>query len=1040
MTIITEKIFDFQSILDELNAIPKKTISITEENHESFHVNNNNLQLFKINELSVQEQFFLHQDLENVFDSLSSSKCQLIYIVSGKLTGIEMYIGVLDKEKDSAFNFGELLKHQLQGNISGIELTKVSKETLKEDILASLENSIHFGLVSGVPSLTIDQQAQSQGKVINQGLDRLAKTLMGEEWQIVLVAQPLPKEKVQKQILDIVQLSTNFSPYIKKTTQFGTNGSKTQTLTDGLTTTESESKQQGKNASKTYQESTNTQSTTQKGKSATQSYPSRDNSTSDSSGTSEAKGTSNSNSTTTGDSSSSTTGKSTAKNKSTADGATEGYSRSENHETTNRHLERLEKHISETQIKRYELGASKGLFLTAIYLCAKRPPAYERLAFAFQAIFQGNQSLYNPLLVQKIHFSKNDVEKLFGIHYHNKTMLDATSLIKSQFINENNFPAHATLLNSGELALLAGLPTKEVCGISLRKNVDFSVNPARPKETGFELGNIILNGRELTNAKVNLDKKLLNQHIFISGVTGAGKTTTCQQLLLKSELPFLVIEPAKTEYRTLYQIDKEMQFYTLNNENISPFRFNPFELLPSEQLLSHIDTLKATFAAVFPMEASMPYLIEEAIVKSYESKGWDINTSKNYFYSDPWQSNGECFPIMSEMLVELEHVIESKKFGQELQEKYRGSLISRLDNLTIGSKGRMLNTRRSIDIIQMMKQKVVIELEELKDEQDKALIMGLLIGRVAEAVKYLHRQDHNFQHLTLIEEAHRLLEKTDGYQDGAKKLGVNLFANLLAEVRKYGEGLIIADQIPNKLAVEVLKNTNTKIIHRLFASDDRRTMGETIGLEDEQIEFLPMLKAGEAIIYSAGWHGAVRMQVNKINDTNAKVMDETIIAEHSKARIFQQRHRLFPLLGKQWTENDKNNLQDFVLEGSFVLNMWLKWYHLNQDRQNPAKKSLLTAQMKLKLAEFYQKWQFLDNIDLALAYLFLDTAPIAYMENHVRSSSRPIEDYLMMLFSIYHKENLDNTMPLDGFFGLEHTEGRLVQKIINELFSNLNTI
>ena len=1040
MSIFDKKTFDFQSILDELNSVPKKTISIKQESHRDFRIGNNNLQLFKINELSVQEQFFLHQDLENVFDSLSSCKCQQVYIVSGKPTGIEIYIGVLDKEKDSAYNFGELLKNQLQGNIAGIELTKVSKEALREDVLASLEKSLHFGLVSGVPSLTIDQQAQSQGKIINQGLDRLAKTLMGEEWQIVLVAQPLPKEQIQRQIIDIVQLSTNFSPYIKKTIQFGTNGSKTQTITNGITTTDSDSKQQGKNASKTYQEGASTQTTTQKGKSATQNFPSLDNSTSDSSGTSNTKGKNDSTSTTTGDSSSTTSGKSTAKNKSTADGATEGYSRSENHETINRHLERLEKHISETQIKRYELGASKGLFLTAVYLCAKRPTVYERLASAFQAIFQGNQSLYNPLLVQKILFYKDDVEKLFDIHYHNKAMLDATSLIKSQVVNDANFPAHATLLNSGELALLAGLPTKEICGIRLRKNVDFSVNPASPKETGFELGNIILNGRELTNAKVNLDKKLLNQHIFISGVTGAGKTTTCQQLLLKSELPFLVIEPAKTEYRTLYQLDKEIQFYTLNNENISPFRFNPFELLPSEQLLSHIDMLKATFAAVFPMEASMPYLIEEAIVKSYESKGWDINTSKNYFYSDPWQSNGECFPIMSEMLIELEHVIESKKFGQELQEKYRGSLISRLDNLTIGSKGRMLNTRRSIDIIEIMKQKVVIELEELKDDQDKALIMGLLIGRVAEGVKYLHKQDHNFQHLTLIEEAHRLLEKAEGYQDGAKKLGINLFANLLAEVRKYGEGLIIADQIPNKLAVEVLKNTNTKIIHRLFASDDRRTMGETIGLEDEQIEFLPMLKAGEAIIYSAGWHGAVRMQVNKINDTNAKVMDETIIAEHSKARIFQQRHRLFPLLGKRWAENDTNNLQDFVLEGSFVLNMWLKWYHLNQDMQNLAKKSLLTAQMKIKLAEFYQKWQVLDNIDLALAYLFLDTAPIAYLENHIRSSSRPIEDYLVMLFSIYHKDSLDKAMPLDGFFGLENAEARLVKTTIEALFKKLNTI
>jgi hypothetical protein len=191
--------------------------------------------------------------------------------------------------------------------------------------------------------------------------------------------------------------------------------------------------------------------------------------------------------------------------------------------------------------------------------------------------------------------------------------------------------ASATWLNASELSILAGLPSREVCGIRLRRNVDFAVNPINSKDSAsFELGRIIQNGRILEKSKVLLDKKLLNQHIFISGVTGAGKTTTCQQILLQSKLPFLVIEPAKTEYRGLYELDKNIQFYTLNNEQISPFRINPFELLPNEQLVGHIDTLKATFAAVFPMEASMPYLIEEAIVRSYESKGWDIHTSRNF--------------------------------------------------------------------------------------------------------------------------------------------------------------------------------------------------------------------------------------------------------------------------------------------------------------------------------------------------------------------------------------------------------------------------
>lgn len=247
--------------------------------------------------------------------------------------------------------------------------------------------------------------------------------------------------------------------------------------------------------------------------------------------------------------------------------------------------------------------------------------------------------------------------------------------------------------------------------------------------------------------------------------------------------------------------------------------------------------LKATFTAVFPMEASMPYLIEEAIVRSYQDKGWDINQNENLFYDNPWENPSECFPIFSEVLETLKDVIASKNFGRELQEKYEGSLISRLDNLTLGAKGKMLNTRTSINIKEMLYKKVVIELEDLRDEQDKCLMMGLLLGRIAEAVKHEHKKNHNFQHITLLEEAHRLLSKPQAGEEGSKRLGVEMFGNLLAEVRKYGECLIIADQIPNKLAPEVLKNTNTKIVHRLFASDDRHAIGDTIRLSDEQKTF-----------------------------------------------------------------------------------------------------------------------------------------------------------------------------------------------------------
>ncbi len=1037
---------------------------------EKFEINNDNSRFFRITELSAQEQFSLRQDLENVIACMADSNYTWVYYLSGTETAIEIYIGIVLLGKGDVFNQAKLLESQLLGNVSGIVIheDEVSLQKLQDKILKPLQEAQHFGLLTGIPSLTLDQQAQSKGQSISQGIDRLARSLTGKSWQMLIVAQPTEVSEINEKIDQLLEFSSSIYPAIKQSVQAGvntgksitegTNSSKSHGLTEQTGKNKSVTEQTGTNDSSAIQKGDNSSKATQKGKSTSKADAnSTSNSsgkgtsdtrtTSDSSNETDTKGTSNSKTDTKGTSKSKSDTQGTSDSKSvtqndsngvsTSTATSEGESSTHSTEYLDKKIERIEKYISDKQIPRFELGRSKGLFKTAVYLSSPTKTVYDSLVLAVTAIFQGNQSLFSPLHVQKLEMKNKNIHQLFKIHWQKSAQPIDAMLVHSTPTRENQ-SALATYLNASELSILAGLPSREVCGIRLRKNVDFAVNPMQPKEqeNSFELGTIIQNGLKLDHAKVFLDKALLNQHIFISGVTGAGKTTTCQQILLNSGLPFLVIEPAKTEYRGLYELDNTIQFYTLGNEQISPFRFNPFELLPNEQLAGHIDTLKATFAAVFPMEASMPYLIEEAIVLSYESKGWDIHTSKNFLFEAPFNCNGQAFPIMSEMLEQLKAVIESKGFGADLQQKYEGSLISRLDNLTVGSKGRMLNTRVSIDVSALLDQKVVIELDELKDEQDKALMMGLLIGRVAEAVKQRHKVNSNFRHLTLIEEAHRLLEKSQGFEEGAKKLGVSLFANLLAEVRKYGEGLIIADQIPNKLAPEVLKNTNTKIIHRLFAADDRQVIGETVGLTEEQIKFLPMLKAGEAIVYSAGWHEAVRTQVGQLHNTNAKPLDESIIAQHSQKRIFEQREQLYPHLSSVLNMCDAKQFNHFIQDGSFVLNLWLKWYQLS-DEKDGLHKQLIIQRLSQEMIKLYQQWNNIIKVEVVLAHLFLDTAPIAYME-HKLATTYTAAETLAFLFGLYQQNKLHEQILTDAIFGLEPK--RIIKNGLKELLGKLNSI
>ena len=390
------------------------------------------------------------------------------------------------------------------------------------------------------------------------------------------------------------------------------------------------------------------------------------------------------------------------------------------------------------------------------------------------------------------------------------------------------------------------------------------------------MGNLVQSGNEI-DTKVYLEKSALNKHIFITGVTGTGKTTTCQKLLLESELPFLVIEPAKTEYRILMNNEKteDILIFTLGNDKVAPFRLNPFEFFEGESITSRVDMLKAAMEASFDMEAAIPQIIESAMYSCYEDYGWNIDTDENEKFDNPYDEGVYSFPTLEDLLNKIEIEVTKHDFDDRLKKDYIGSITARLQGLLVGSKGQMLNSRRSIDFRELIEKKVVLEIEGIKNGTEKSLVMGFILTNLCEALRAKYNKDKHFKHITLIEEAHRLLSKYSAGDSLNKKNSVETFADMLAEVRKYGESLIIADQIPNKMTPEVLKNTNTKIVHKIFAEDDKEAIGNTISLSKEQKDFLSSLPTGRAIVFSQSWTKAVQVQIEQMtNTTSDEIIDE----------------------------------------------------------------------------------------------------------------------------------------------------------------------
>jgi len=351
----------------------------------------------------------------------------------------------------------------------------------------------------------------------------------------------------------------------------------------------------------------------------------------------------------------------------------------------------------------------------------------------------------------------------------------------------------------------------------------------------------------------------LTRHGLIVGYTGSGKTNTMlwllDQLWRIHHIPFLVIEPIKGEYRGLIGQPgfESALVFTLGDETTSPFRLNPFELLPDVRLEAHLAALKDCFNAALPQFGILPSIIEEALEEIYKDKGWRL-TDRGARPS-PQTGSAKLFPIMKDMFAAVMRAVEGRGYSQKMMEDIRAAAAGRLGTLLRGSKGRMFNTRRSLPLGVLLSRPVVLELGSLNDDE-KALAMMFFLTLLREHCETT-RQSGALTHLTVIEEAHRVMENVASHTGSevvadTRSRAVAAFSAMLAEIRSYGEGILIAEQSPEKLAPDAVRNTNLKLAHRLVAPKDRELMAGAMLLDQQGQDFLGRMGLGQAAVYTGG--------------------------------------------------------------------------------------------------------------------------------------------------------------------------------------------
>ncbi|MFI0350633.1 ATP-binding protein [Actinomadura sp. 9N407] len=430
----------------------------------------------------------------------------------------------------------------------------------------------------------------------------------------------------------------------------------------------------------------------------------------------------------------------------------------------------------------------------------------------------------------------------------------------------DRYPFVAT---AGALAALAGLPRREVPGLRVLDAGYFDVTSETEEAstgTPIELG-AILDGQDREVGRFTVPRSTINRHVFVTGSTGSGKSQTVRHLLeqlTRAGIPWLAIEPAKSEYAAMAgrirDLGGPVTVVNPSDPGSVPLSVNPLAPEPGYPVQAHIDMVRALFQAAFDAEEPFPQIMAQALQRVYESNGWDVVTGGGV----PGSLIEPAVPTLEQLQSAALQVISDVGYGRELMADVKGFVDVRLRSLRIGSAGRFFEGGHPADIGGMLRDNIVLAIEDVANDEDKAFLMGTLIIRIVEHLRMRERRggggaDPGLRHVIVIEEAHRLLRNRGPERTSSH--AVELFAGMLAEIRAYGEGIIVAEQIPTKLVPDVIKNTALKVVHRLPAFDDRHQVGSAMNLDEHQSREVVSLRPGVAAVFADGMDRPLRIRI-----------------------------------------------------------------------------------------------------------------------------------------------------------------------------------
>lgn len=862
------------------------------------------------------------EKLVNVYEVLSNERCNIALVFHRTENDTKVYLAVINTENANdnvnVENYKKRLLEAIKGNFPG--------STVKEEIgrgrIPCLNNQKSYS-VATVSNLPAAKSEKFISQTIEKLIDGIIPEGPSQDYTLILLASPI--QDVENRKLRLSELYSALAPFEKWQTSYtftesdattsmatfgvnvgasagiqhgqnqAVNQSSGTTQSSGDSTTDSSGQTDGTNSSHTSGSNKGSSDTAGGGVSfighAEYSHSwNRGASVSDTVGKNVAKTVGKAVTKTAGRAISKTLGKTAGVSRAVNFGSNIGanFARASNvtatvgkNEGINQFFMNHNIHhalsVLDNQMKRFEKGTALGMWEFAAYVLSEDQNIANNVAHTYLALTQGEESYMSKSSVNlwrgDMGDSSGDTQEI--VHYLRDLRHPIFALNPNILENDSTYYVYPSLvtptvpLSGQELAYSLNFPQKSIPGLPIIECTEFGRNIVSydlndETEQKIRLGNIFHMNRE-ERVSVDLSLNSLTSHSFITGSTGSGKSNTIYQLLSEARennVKFLVVEPAKGEYKHVFGQEKDVAVYGTNPKLTPLLRLNPFSFSKEIHILEHLDRLIEIFNVCWPMYAAMPAVLKKAVEKSYIDCGWDLIQSRN--------SYGTIYPTFGDVAENIKEIIDSSEYDSENKGAYKGSLLTRIESLTNGING-IIFSQDELSEQQLFDSNVIIDLSRIGSSETKSLLMGILVLKLQEYRMSQAEMNSSLRHLTVLEEAHNLLKRTSTEQssESSNLLGksVEMLANAIAEMRTYGEGFIIADQAPGLLDLSVIRNTNTKIIMRLPDFSDRELVGRSANLNDDQILELAKLPKGVAAVYQNEWIQPVLCKVEKYDSS-----------------------------------------------------------------------------------------------------------------------------------------------------------------------------